>query len=548
MKFFLDPDETFLDSRNLPSFNEQQFEGQIEKPISRRTFYFLGGFFLLVGLIFIAQVSNLQLINGQTLAARGASNTLRRSPIFAERGIITDRFGQSLAWNDNGRRYLNLPGFAHLLGYLSYPTGEELKAGYDRAEWVGRDGAEKIFNDQLRGQPGVRIEEVDVAGEIQSDYLLQPPVASGNLTLSIDAQVEGAMYRAIDSLVSEGRFTGGAGVMMDVATGEIIALTSAPEYDSNVLASGQNQTKIKDYLRDERHPFFNRAVAGAYTPGSIVKPVMAAAALSEHLINPDKKILSTGRLVVPNPYFPDQPSIFKDWKALGWVDLRDAIAVSSDVYFYTIGGGFGEQAGLGIERIDKYARLFGLGQKTGSPFPNESTGVIPTPAWKAANFNGANWLLGDTYHTVIGQYGFQVTLLQVVRMSAAIANGGRLVRPTIVALKAGETPDSEEIPGLAPGALLVVREGMRRAVTGGTIGGLNAPALSVAAKTGTAELGTSKKFINAWVTGFFPYDNPRYAFALVLERGARDTTIGATYAMRRVFDWMLANTPEYFKS
>lgn len=540
MKRPLDPDEIFLDASNLPSFNKQQFEDYIERPVSRKTFYFFSGFFLLVGLVFIGQAFNLQLLRGEALAARSENNTLRQIPIFAERGILTDRFEQLLAWNDNGkRRYIEQPGLAHLIGYVSQIDGEEL---------VGRDGVEKIFNEQLRGQTGTKIEEVDVAGKNQSDYLLEPPVPGQNLTLSIDARLQSEVHRAITSLVSEGRFEGGAGVFLDTETGEILALTNMPEYDSNVLSRGSDRDKINGYLQDKNFPFLNRAVAGLYTPGSIVKPIMAVAALTENLISPSKKILSAGQLVVPNPYFPDQPSIFKDWKAHGLVDMRDALAVSSDVYFYTIGGGFGSQAGLGIEKIAKYAKLFGLGKKTGSEFPNEAVGTVPTPEWKKVNFNGADWLLGNTYHTVIGQYGFQVTPLQMARLVSALGNGGRLVKPRLLAIQPGEVMTWDTIPGISIEALKIVGEGMRRGVTSGTAIGLNIPPVAIAAKTGTAELGTTKNLVNSWVTGFFPYNNPRYAFALVMERGKQTNLIGATAVMRQVFDWMKIYAPEYFEA
>ncbi|MCC6290973.1 hypothetical protein IT398_02820 [Candidatus Nomurabacteria bacterium] len=540
MKRTLDLDEIFLDASNLPSFNKQQFEDYIERPVSRKTFYFFSGFFLLIGLIFIGQTFNLQLLRGEALAARSENNTLRQIPIFAERGILTDRFGEILAWNDNGKRlYIEQPGLAHLLGYVSQIDGEELK---------GLDGVEKIFNERLRGQTGTKIEEVDVTGKNQSDYLLEPPVSGQNLTLAIDARLQSEIHHAIANLVSQGRFEGGAGVFLDTETGEILALTNMPEYDSNVLSTGSDRAKINGYLQDKNFPFLNRAVAGLYTPGSIVKPIMAVAALNENLISPSKKILSTGQLVVPNPYFPGQPSIFKDWKAHGWTDMRDALAVSSDVYFYTIGGGFGDQVGLGIERIAKYARLFGLGENTGSEFPNEAVGTVPTPEWKKSNFEGAEWLLGNTYHTVIGQYGFQVTPLQVARVVSALGNGGRLVKPRLLAIQPGEVMTWDTIPGVNTESLKVVGEGMRRSVTIGTAIGLNIPSVAIAAKTGTAELGVTKNFVNSWVTGFFPYENPRYAFALVMERGKRTNLIGATAVMRQVFDWMKIHAPEYFEN
>lgn len=549
MKRFLDPEEVLLDASNLPSFNKQQFEGQIERPIGRRAFSWFTAGLLLIGLIFFGRTIQLQVVRGEELSARGANNTLRRQFIFADRGLITDRFGVELAWNDHGRRYLAEPGFAHLVGYISKPNETEVEEqAFHPQELIGRDGAEKIFNSLLRGTPGVKIEEVDVSGRSHSDYLLEPPLTGENLTLSVDARLQSAFYRAIDGLLSEGKFVAGAGVMMDVSTGEILALVNNPEYDQNVLVAGEEREKINKFLTDERYPFLNRAVAGLYAPGSIIKPIMATAALTEKIISPDKQILSTGQISIPNPYFPDKPTVFKDWKAHGWVDLRHAIAVSSDVYFYAIGGGYGDQKGLGIANIERYAHLFGLGQKTGSQFAVEAAGVVPTPEWKRQNFDGAEWLLGNTYHTVIGQYGFQVTPLQIARAIAAVANGGYLVTPVLTAIEPGASPNWQLIPGLDNNHLQIVREGMRLAVREGTAVGLNMTDLAVAAKTGTAELGANKQFVNSWVAGFFPYDNPRYAFTVVMEKGSHSNLIGATYVMRQVFDWMRANAPEYFRN
>ena len=150
---------------------------------------------------------------------------------------------------------------------------------------------------------------------------------------------------------------------MDIESGEIIALTNYPEYDSAILSSGSDPKIISGYFTDSRKVFLNRAISGLYSPGSIVKPFFALGALNEKIIDPAKEIFSSGELVLPNPYNPKNPTIFKDWRANGWTDMRMAIAVSSDVYFYQIGGGFGSQKGLGILNIEKYSRMFGRNQK-----------------------------------------------------------------------------------------------------------------------------------------------------------------------------------------
>jgi penicillin-binding protein 2 len=292
----------------------------------------------------------------------------------------------------------------------------------------------------------------------------------------------------------------------------------------------------------------NRVVAGLYTPGSVFKPFMAVGALEQNIIDPNKQILSTGQISIQNPYDPTKKTVFKDWRANGLVDMRWAIAFSSDVYFYEIGGGYGDQKGLGITNIKKYAELFGLSHKTGINLFGEQTGVIPDPAWKKIHFDNEDWRLGDTYHTVIGQYGVQVTPLQILRGISAIANGGLLITPTLLYSADGIASSSPIQLPVQAAHLQIVREGMRLSVREGTNKGLNTPAVEVAAKTGTAELGESRSRVNSWVTGFFPYSNPRYAFVATLEKGSVHNLIGATYAMRQLLDWMAVYTPEYLKA
>jgi penicillin-binding protein 2 len=363
-----------------------------------------------------------------------------------------------------------------------------------------------------------------------------------DVNLSIDSELQNYIYNTIKDLSQRAGFTGGAGVIMDIKTGEVLALTSYPEYDSQILTDGSDKISINNYVTNKGNPFLDRVINGLYTPGSIVKPFMSIAALSENIIDPYKKILSTGYISIPNVYDPLHPSVFKDWKAHGWVDMRHALAVSSDVYFYEIGGGYENQKGLGISLIDKYMSMFGFGQDLPEGFFNGASGIIPDPQWKAENFNGEKWNLGNTYHTSIGQYGFQVSPIQAVRAVASIANDGKLLEPSILL---GGNPEKFIQLNLNPDYFKLIREGMKLGVEEGLAAGLNNGYVTVGAKTGTAELGISKKFVNSWIIGFFPYNNPKYAFAIIMEKGPVTNTMGGVYIMRQVFDWMYLNTPEY---
>lgn len=561
---FVEPDEIFLDSTNLADFDVQQFEGRIEKPISKQTVYFFGGFFALILVVFTFQLFNLQIKKGEAFLERSENNKLDQDIIFADRGIIYDRNGKEIAWNkknemtllnkneegineDNTlsfREYLN-PGFSHVVGYVTSPTKD--KSGkYWQTDFIGKEGLEKQYSDRLKGENGSRLIETDALGKLHSFNVINPPKRGPDLVTTLDAPLQQAVYNSMKKLADNYAFTGGAGVIMDIHTGELLTAVSFPEYNSQILSEGKDSETINSYLTDKRKLFLNRFASGLYTPGSIVKPFFALGALMENLIPPSKEIFSAGSISIPNPYDKTKPTIFKDWKAHGWTDMREAIAVSSDVYFYSIGGGFGDQKGMGILNIEKYSRLFKIGEKTGVDLPQEKEGVIPNPEWKSKNFNGEPWRIGNTFHTSIGQYGFQVTPLEMTRATAALANGGIFPTPHFL-LNDAEMINKKEHITLDKEYLKIIHEGMREAVTYGTAVPLNVQYVEVAAKTGTAQLGISKSRVNSWIIGFFPYENPKYAFTLMMESGPSNAGVGASSAMREILDWMNENTPQYFK-
>ena len=557
---FVEPDEIFLDSKNLQNFDRQQFEGRIEKPIPKKTIFFTGILFVIFAGIFGIRLIYLQVQKGEAYFKRSQNNVLEKAIIFADRGIIYDRNKIELAWNKKGdlgaelpngnstlpiRAYL-LAGFSHLLGYVSYPT-QDKEGNFWQGEFVGKDGLEKKYNDKLKGENGSIIIETDALGKIYSENIVNTPKQGADLITTIDARIQKELFFLIKNLSENKSFMGGAGVVMDARNGEIIVSTSFPEYNSEILSLGKDTEKINGYLTDKRKFFLDRDISGLYTPGSIVKPFFALGALNEGVIDPSKKILSTGSISIPNPYFSDQKTVFKDWRVNGWTNMAEALAVSSDIYFYEIGGGFEEQKGLGIVNIGKYAKLFGFGEKTGIDLPDEKEGIIPSPEWKMINFKGDPWRIGDTYHTAIGQYGFQVTPMEMVRAVGAIANSGKLLTPHLI-LGDIETENKFSVSNLKKEYFNVIHEGMRGAVTYGTAAMLNVPYVQVAAKTGTAQLGVKKNKVNSWIVGFFPYQNPKYAFAVMMESGPSSNSVGASSIVRELLDWMSIYTPEYFKT
>lgn len=549
------PDEIFLDSKNLPNFNTQQFEGRIEKPISKNIVSLLGMFFVFCGFVFIWKLGSLQIHQGEAYLKKSESNTLAKEPIFADRGLIYDRNGKLLAWNtwdaNSGkfeaplRTYISESGFAHILGYVSAPS-KDAKGTYWQESFIGKDGVEKFYDKRLQGKNGVRITETDVKGVVQSENIVSPSTPGDELYLSIDAGIQSKLYSYIADMAHSVGFTGGAGVLMDINTGEIFALTSYPEYNPSILSAGKEKKIISDYLTDNRKVFLNRALNGLYTPGSIVKPFVGYGALVENVISPFKTILSNGSIEIPNPYFPEKKSVFKDHGVFGYVDMKKAIAVSSDVYFYAIGGGFKDQKGLGIVNIDNYSRMFGIASKTGIDLYGEKEGNIPTPEWKLKTFKGDPWRVGDTYNTSIGQYGFQVTPLQMVRAVSSLANGGNLVTPHV--LKDDKIMQNKKTTiKIDESKMAYIREGMRMAVTEGTAMSLNLKNVKVAAKSGTAQVGFGNTNTNSWIMGFFPYENPKYAFVVMMERGPKAASGNATRVASQMIDYMYLYKPEYFK-
>lgn len=378
---------------------------------------------------------------------------------------------------------------------------------------VDRRGVELFQNDT-----GQRL--LPILTELQSEDLINKQ----DIKLTIDSELQSYVYRALEKVATNVDFVGGAGVIMDVKTGEVLTMVSYPEVTANGNLS------------------INKVTNGLYVPGSVVKPFVAVAALSEDIISPEKEILSTGSIELPDPHQGGNFLVFNDWKRHGYVDMRQAVGVSSNVYFYAVGGGYEDQQGLGIEKLEEYLRMFGFGTETGIGFLTESIGSIPNPEWKKKKFND-EWRLGDTYLASIGQHGYEVTPLQLVRAVAAIANSGQLVTPTVVK---GEKSDQDDLVlPIKKEHFNVVKDGMEYAVINGTAAGLYMDGLTVAAKTGTAEVDTKKEYIHSWVVGYFPHDKPKYAFTFLLEQGPWGEEVGSVAVVSDVLTWVRDNRPEY---
>ncbi|OGZ56917.1 MAG: penicillin-binding protein 2 [Candidatus Ryanbacteria bacterium RIFCSPLOWO2_02_FULL_45_11c] len=439
------------------------------------------------------------------------------------------------------RAYVAHPAFGHVVGYVGAVTEENITEDTAALGWgeVGKTGIERAYDAVLRGNPGVKIVETNSQGAVLSEGIYRREDRGENLTLSISAELQKKIYEVLEKTAQERGFGGGSAVLLDVRTGETLALVSYPGFDANVMSTGNPRDEVSRILSDESHPLFFRAIAGLYPPASTVKPFLAAAAIDEHVISPEKVIYTEGRIVVPNPFNPERPAIFKDWKNHGPVDMVHAIAVSSDAYFYTIGGGHNSIDGLGVDRMRDYFLRFGFGQTTGIDLLGEEEGLVPSKEWKARAYpDDPLWRVGDSYNMGIGQGWLLTTPLQMARATLALAREGELLRPHLV-----KSITHNDISALAPlpvsiskSALDVARKGMRLAVTEGTAMGVADIRLPVAAKTGTAEVGKSA-WTHSWFIGFLPWEDPRLVLVVNMERGPAGNLIGATSVAHEILQW-----------
>lgn len=418
------------------------------------------------------------------------------------------------------------PAFSHLLGYTGRIEADDLKIleDYTVSDYLGKEGIEKAYEQVLRGNPGRIKREKDALGRSISKEEVTGPQEGKNLMLWLDSDLQQVLATSLQGALKRVGAKKGAAVALDPRSGGVLALVSLPSFDNNLFSQGISQEELEDILQNPSQPLFNRVLSGQYPTGSVIKPFMASAALQEELISPDKLIdVTQGYIEVPHQYNPDIIYRFNDWKAHGWVAMREAIAVSSNVYFYTVGGGFKEQEGLGVERIKKYLTLFGWNNPTGIDLPGEATGFLPDPEWKKEELNEA-WFIGNTYHLSIGQGYLRVTPLQVAIATAALANKGQLFQPQVVKAVLDNQKNVLEERGpqiiregfIAPENLAIVREGMREAVRYGSSVILNQLPVAVASKTGTAQTSRENRY-HHWVTLFAPYEDPEIVLTILIE-------------------------------
>lgn len=417
------------------------------------------------------------------------------------------------------RIYPYAPYGSHILGYVA-KKNEFAKAG--------KDGIEMIKDSWLEGKVGMEIFRIDAHGNIIAKIDKTPSLDGMDIYLTIDIEVQKKLEDIFERYLRTQNKEKGAAVILDPRDGSVVALASFPRFDNN---------NIVKYLNDATEPLFNRAISGQYPSGSVIKPAVALAALNENIIAPEKNIFVTGSISVQSELNPDVKYIFRDWKAHGYVDMRRAIAVSSNVYFYTIGGGFGDINGLGIEKLARYLKTFNFGSKTGIDLPGESHGLVPAPEWKKQTKKEA-WYIGDTYNLSIGQGDLKATPLQVAFLNLLIANRGNMYMPHILkseCLAGSAACKPQNTLNFKKSDFDIVRSGMRMAVSDGSAKSLADLPFKVGAKTGTAQV-SLKDDPHSWFSAFAPYDNPEVAAAVIVENGGEGTNL-AMLIMKDFLSW-----------
>lgn len=480
------------------------------------------------------------------------------------------------------RHYKQGQLLGQVLGYVGPISREQYDGAqeqYEPDDKVGQTGIESTLEEQLRGKKGAASVIVNSKEQIVTEIASQAPITGNNVTLTLDTAFQQQVAIALQDGLTKAKVQAGSAVVLRVDTGQVLAMVSLPSYDDNLFSAGISQANFDRLNNDPALPMFNRAIGGAYPPGSTYKMITAAAALQEGVVTPSTQVYCPGYIEVPYTWSEKTRNPFRDWKQQGHgvLNIVQALTVSSDVFFYIASGPRQEDRrikkedgseeivwtryytpnakkptefdGLGIDKLSKYADAFGLGHKTGIELPGEVSGISPDPLWKVNAFPDNQWSLGDTLVTAIGQGYNLMTPLQLANVTATIANGGTVYRPQVV-LKvsdwAGNTVKDYQpivlgqVP-VSPENLALVREGMRQAVAaekGTAHNRITLKSIPIAGKTGTAEYGDviaikdgkEIRKSHAWFTAFAPYDKPEIAVVVLLEGGI-ESLEGSTFAV-----------------
>jgi penicillin-binding protein 2 len=433
------------------------------------------------------------------------------------------------------RLYTHGPSAAHVLGYLSEANLEQVRvaaSGYRLGDWIGQKGIEGAYEGLLAGVNGERRVIVDSHGREMAEERRVEARPGQNLFVTLDLSLQQIAENYFKDKV-------GSAVALDPRTGEILALVSSPSYDPNWFTRRVSAREWNGLLTNGDHPLQNRAIQNVFPPGSVLKVFLAYGALAEGLVDPDATVFCPGHATYYGRTFQCHKK-----GGHGLVNLRNAIKMSCDVYFYALG------RRLGIDRISQIAKSFGFGSPTGVDLPYEKGGLVPSEQW-AVEKRHARWYPSETISVAIGQGPVLVTPLQVARALAALVEAGHLPTPHL--FLASQEPHSgnrlryrsETHAGIAldPSRLAIIKDGMWAVLNeaGGTAFGSRVPGVEAGGKTGTVQVigrdttvkaGANKRKLgdHAWFAGFAPIDNPQMVVAVFVENGGHGNLAAAPLA------------------
>ncbi len=437
------------------------------------------------------------------------------------------------------RYYIDGQQFSQLVGYTGKVNkGDLTDEYYYSTDVVGRLGVEAQYEEILRGEHG-RI----LFSKNKDEKLNEDSIQGKNLVLSIDYDLQKKLYSELYGILASAGLSRGAAVIQNPQNGAVLAMASFPSFDNNLFVRGLSDNQFKNLFESKTKPLFNRVISGLYNPGSTIKPFMGMTALQEGIITPEDTIRDCVSLVLPNPSDRSSPYVFKNWRQdYGLFNLRRAIAQSCNVFFFTIGGGFGNISGLGAEKIGKYLTAGLANIKLGIDLPGEEHGFVPSPDWKLQT-RGESWYQGDTYNISVGQGDLLVTPLWLNSYVSAIANGGTIYKPMVAQRVVDNKNNDLEVFKEQAITKLPFREDiiqemksdMEETVISGTAGILKDLPVRAGAKTGTAEV-VKGKSINSLFTAFAPFDHPEINITVLIEGSASNQGLAIRTA-HNVLKW-----------
>ncbi|MBP9822147.1 MAG: hypothetical protein KBC81_01730 [Candidatus Pacebacteria bacterium] len=444
---------------------------------------------------------------------------------------------------DVQRVYIDGSKFSAVIGYVGKVNKDDMAADnyYASSDVKGRLGIESQYESLLRGEHG-RIFFGDTTDTINVEAK-----NGGNVVLNIDSDLQSHLYDELRNVLLSAGLSRGAAIIQNPQTGAILAMVSFPSFDNNVFSDGLSQKEYDSIFKNTSRPLFNRVVSGTYNPGSTIKPLMGLMGLQEKVITPETTIQDCISISIPNPFSPGVTYTFKNWRAdHGPFDLRRSIANSCNVFFATVGGGFGNIVGLGINKMVQYFKSSLADKILGIDLPGENHGFVPTADWKQET-RGEPWYQGDTYNTSIGQGDLSVSPLWLNTYLSAVANGGTMYKPQVASRivdndkKTLQTFKSETIGKLpfSDQNLAIVKDDMRETILTGTATLLKDLPVTSGAKTGTSQVVNGSQ-VNSLFTVFAPFDHPQIAMTILVENPKTEGL--AVRTANNVLKWYFGQT------